>query len=315
MICQACSFAFDGPDQFRHDCCPECGEPALTDERPKPPARPITPESPSLRVSAQGEPEPACVKTGTTFDGLGDGGLPLGGVVLLTGTPGIGKSSQIARLLNRWPGTALYCAYEERSAVIATRIKSFGAMASPDIFVERETFEATEIMDRFGMAVPFVLVLDSLQTVEISDTSLRLGSIPHVLAVRQEASRLVEYHPACTVLVIGHVTKDDRVAGPRTIEHLVDCVIHMEQQGDLRMWKVSKNRLGPAYTFEAAWAATGPAPQDKCYFTDAMIREQAHACSVCGRFNCRCLACAQGGTATARSGGHTCPKEYGDNNA
>jgi DNA repair protein RadA/Sms len=240
MICQICGFA----SGLVFDACPSCGGRASIEEQhfhaAISKAVPIEMPVPRGRVGAQTEPEPACVMTHTVFDRLGNGGLPIGGTILLAGAPGLGKSAQCRWLCARWPATAIYCSYEERLNLVRTRI---GATRG-EVYVDAPSFDAESLDAVWADRAPLLVIVDSLQTADVGE-AYTLGSIAHVLEVRSQATHLAHRHPAATVVLVGHVTRAETIAGPRAIEHLVDIAITMKRnQGGERVWHVSKNRLG-----------------------------------------------------------------------
>jgi DNA repair protein RadA/Sms len=243
MICQVCGFA----SGLIFDACPVC-EGQGTDEQPSvSQAVPIEMPIPQGRVGAKGEPEPACVLTHTVFDRLGHDGLPLGGVILLAGAPGLGKSAQCRLLCARWPATAVYCSYEERLSLVRTRIGAWtpGLYGTHgEVYVDAPPFDAECLDAVWADRVPLLVIVDSLQTADVGE-SYPIGNIAHVLEVQRQATALAHRHPAATVVLIGHVTRAETIAGPRAIEHLVDTTITMKRNhvGE-RVWHVSKNRLG-----------------------------------------------------------------------
>jgi len=173
------------------------------------------------------------------------GGLVPGTVVLLGGDPGIGKSTLLLQLLGgvAQRGPVLYATGEESVAQTALRARRVGA-ASRALRLVAET-DVDVILGHARATPPTVLAVDSIQTVYTSE----LDSIPGAIAqVRECAARLVRYAKttAIPVILVGHVTKDGSIAGPKTLEHLVDCVLHVEGDGAgaYRIVRAHKNRFG-----------------------------------------------------------------------
>lgn len=172
------------------------------------------------------------------------GGLVPGSVTLLGGEPGIGKSTLLLQLVNAWAGRALYVSAEESAQQIRLRAERLDAVGD-DLWLLAET-GLTNIVNALDDVKPSVLIVDSIQTIADGD----LGSAPgSVVQVRGCAHRLVaeaKRRDLPTVLV-GHVTKDGNLAGPRQLEHLVDTVLSFE--GDrhhaLRLLRAVKHRFGP----------------------------------------------------------------------
>ena len=172
------------------------------------------------------------------------GGLVAGSLVLLGGDPGVGKSTLLVQALAGWTrgGGVLYATGEESVAQTAMRAKRVGA-GDRRISVVAETNVET-IVEHARAMRPAVLAIDSIQTVF---TPL-LDSIPGSLAqVRECASRLMQFAKTTgtPTILVGHVTKDGGLAGPKTLEHLVDVVLQLEGDGGpYRILRAHKNRFG-----------------------------------------------------------------------
>ena len=174
------------------------------------------------------------------------GGMVAGSLVLLGGDPGVGKSTLLVQALAGLAGRGrvLYATGEESIAQTAMRARRVGA-ASPALSVVAETdVERILVHARADDPALSVLAIDSIQTVY---TPL-LDSIPGSLAqVRECASRLMQFAKTSGVptIIVGHVTKDGAIAGPRTLEHLVDVVLQLEGDGGpYRILRAHKNRFG-----------------------------------------------------------------------
>lgn len=186
------------------------------------------------------------VSTGLAeLDRVLGGGLVPGAVVLLGGDPGIGKSTLLLQLLGAIAtrGAVLYATGEESVAQTALRARRIGA-AVPGLKLVAET-DVDVILGHARAAPPTVLAVDSIQTVYTSE----LDSIPGAIAqVRECAARLVRFAKTTAIptILVGHVTKDGAIAGPKTLEHLVDCVLHVEGDGAgaYRIVRAHKNRFG-----------------------------------------------------------------------
>ena len=172
------------------------------------------------------------------------GGMVTGSLVLLGGDPGVGKSTLLVQALAGLAsgGRVLYATGEESIAQTAMRARRVGA-ASAALTVVAET-DVERILGHARDAEPVVLAVDSIQTVY---TPL-LDSIPGSLAqVRECASRLMQFAKTTgtPTIIVGHVTKDGAIAGPRTLEHLVDVVLQLEGDGGpYRILRAHKNRFG-----------------------------------------------------------------------
>ena len=180
------------------------------------------------------------------FDRVVGGGLVPGSVVLLAGEPGIGKSTLVLQVVDALVGLGHDCLLatgEEsldqvslRGHRLGLRTGSMRAMATDSLDVIERTCAAEK---------PDVLIVDSIQTIE--DETLDQGAGSPV-QVRECASRLVRLAKTTntTVLIVGHVTKDGGVAGPKALEHVVDAVLSLdgERTGTLRLLRAAKNRFG-----------------------------------------------------------------------
>lgn len=180
------------------------------------------------------------------FDRVLGGGLVAGSLVLLGGDPGIGKSTLLLQAtdhLARTSGPVLYVSGEESAQQIKLRGERMGVRA-PDLLVLAET-SLEKILSHVGQVRPHALVIDSIQTVYTSAIESAPGSVSQV---RETAGRLMIFAKGkgVPVFLVGHVTKDGAIAGPRVLEHMVDTVLYFE--GDAghpyRILRAVKNRFG-----------------------------------------------------------------------
>jgi len=174
------------------------------------------------------------------------GGLVPGAVVLLAGEPGVGKSTLLleAGALAAGHGRVLYVTGEESAAQVRLRADRIGAV-SDDLFLAAET-DFGALLGHVQEVNPSLLIVDSVQTVSAAGVDGVPGGVTQVREVTAALTALAKQRCLTTVLV-GHVTKDGSVAGPRTLEHLVDVVLHFDgdARGQLRMVRAVKNRFGP----------------------------------------------------------------------
>ena len=204
------------------------------------PARPMT----EVDVSAA-----RAVATGVAeLDRVLGGGLVPGAVVLVAGEPGVGKSTlllEAAAAVARSGGRALYVTGEESAAQVRLRAERTGAVHA-GLWLADET-DLAAVLGHIEAVQPQLLVLDSVQTVASADVDGTAGGVAQVREVAAALSRVAKSRSMATLLV-GHVTKDGTVAGPRVLEHLVDVVLAFEgeRHSALRMLRATKNRFGPA---------------------------------------------------------------------
>jgi DNA repair protein RadA/Sms len=189
------------------------------------------------------------VPTGSDeLDRVLGGGLVPGAVLLLAGEPGVGKSTLLLDTAAAWARQgrrALYLTGEESAAQVRLRAERIGAVA-PELFLAAET-DLGAVLGHLDEVQPTLLILDSVQTISSADVDGAAGGVTQVKEVAASLIAAAKARDMATVLV-GHVTKDGGVAGPRSLEHLVDVVLHFEgdRQGPLRLVRAVKNRYGPA---------------------------------------------------------------------
>jgi len=177
------------------------------------------------------------------FDRVLDGGLVPGSVTLVSGEPGIGKSTLLLQIATTWPGRALYVSAEESAQQVRLRATRLGAIDDDTYLVS--AMSLGDIVAAIDKVKPTLVVVDSVQTIADEGIESAPGSVTQV---RECSFRLVQEAKArnIAVLLVGHVTKDGNIAGPRLLEHVVDTVVSFE--GDrlhaLRMVRATKHRFG-----------------------------------------------------------------------
>ncbi len=201
-----------------------------------------------VAVTAQRTPR---IRSGANeFDRVLGGGMVAGQVVLVAGEPGVGKSTLLLEVANRFArshegATVLYVSAEESCEQIGVRAERIGATA-PDLLVADETDLGT-VLGHIEHHNPALIVVDSVQTLASPDVDGRAGGISQVSEVAAVLTRQAKARGVPTLLV-GQSTRENSIAGPRALEHLVDTVLTFE--GDphtqVRLLRAVKNRYGPA---------------------------------------------------------------------
>jgi DNA repair protein RadA/Sms len=175
------------------------------------------------------------------------GGLVSGAVTLLAGEPGIGKSTLLLEVASRaaqHARTVLYVTGEESAAQVRLRAERIGALR-PRLLLAAET-DLSTVLGHVEETSPDLLVVDSVQTIASDAVDGVAGNTTQVREVAAALIRIAKARGMATVLV-GHVTKDGGIAGPRVLEHLVDVVCQFEgdRHSRLRLLRAVKNRYGP----------------------------------------------------------------------
>ena len=174
------------------------------------------------------------------------GGLVPGTVALLAGEPGVGKSTLLleAGALAAERSVVLYVTGEESAAQVRQRADRIGAITD-DLYLAAET-DLAALLAHVEAVRPTLLIVDSVQTISAAGIEGAPGGVTQVREITSALVSLAKQRILTTVLV-GHVTKDGSIAGPRSLEHLVDVVLHFEgdSRGRLRMIRALKNRFGP----------------------------------------------------------------------
>ncbi|MEA2190030.1 MAG: hypothetical protein QOI73_151, partial [Solirubrobacteraceae bacterium] len=239
-----------------HGQCPGCGAwNTLVEERAEPPkgargaARSGVAARRPVRLADVSTERVPRLRTGIgELDRVLGGGLVPGSLVLLGGSPGIGKSTLTNMALGNLEAAGrrtLYVSGEESAAQIRLRAERLtgggGALGVPVLAeTDLDTILATLRAER-----PQVCVIDSVQTMHAADLSGAPGSVGQV---REVAGRIMQVAKAddVAVLLVGHVTKEGSLAGPRVLEHLVDCVLQFEGERErtYRTLRALKNRFG-----------------------------------------------------------------------
>ena len=174
------------------------------------------------------------------------GGLVPGSLVLISGEPGVGKSTlllEIAKRLAESGLRTLYVSAEESTAQTRLRAERLGALHK-ELFLLAET-DLGVVADQIDAVQPGALIIDSVQTVYAPELDGAPGTVSQVREVTTRAMQLAKQR-GITTLLVGHVTKEGSLAGPKTLEHMVDCVLSFESSrgGPHRVLRATKNRFG-----------------------------------------------------------------------
>src|SRR5690348_2641008 len=182
------------------------------------------------------------------FDRVTGGGFVRGSVLLLGGDPGIGKSTlliQAAAALAGHRQHAVYISGEEAVAQVRLRAERLGLSQTP-VQLAAETSVEDIIATLSEGKIPRLVVIDSIQTMWTDTVESAPGTVTQVRASAQALIRFAKKSGA-TIILVGHVTKDGQIAGPRVVEHMVDAVLSFEGEGShqFRILRAVKNRFGP----------------------------------------------------------------------
>ncbi|MEP9416685.1 DNA repair protein RadA [Gordonia sp. VNQ95] len=209
----------------------------------------ITPTSPAVPITAVDAATSSAVPTGIgEFDRVLGRGVVPGSVILLAGEPGVGKSTLLLETVKHWAQSgrrALYITGEESAGQVRMRAERTDAVHE-NIYLAAESDLAT-ILGHVDAVNPSLMIVDSVQTVVASGADGVTGGVTQIRAVTTALVSLAK-NRGIAVILVGHVTKDGAVAGPRSLEHLVDVVLSFEgdRHSSLRMVRGIKNRFGAA---------------------------------------------------------------------
>ena len=219
------------------------------------------------------------------------GGVVEGSMVLVGGDPGIGKSTLLTQLsanLSARGDKVLYVSGEESMRQIKLRATRLGADGS-GFYVLAEN-DVSIIEERMLAIQPRAMVIDSIQTMYRTDISSAPGSVSQVRECAAHIMRLAKMND-CAVLLVGHVTKEGAIAGPRVLEHMVDAVLYFEgdRSSQYRLLRAVKNRFGSVNEL-GMFEMTGEGMREVTNASETLLSERAHDASGC------VVMCAMEGT-------------------
>jgi DNA repair protein RadA/Sms len=278
FACQACGFQ----SSKWLGRCPDCGDwNSFAEERETAAPAAANARDPRAPLEMGSRPKPYEMIDGAEaerfpsgigeFDRVLGGGIVPGSMVLIGGEPGIGKSTlllQVAHLLGRTGGAVLYVSGEESEKQIKLRGERLG-ITGGGLFLMGETC-LERILEEVETMKPAALVVDSVQTIYSTKFTSAPGTISQV---REVATQLlfVAKGRGITTFLIGHVTKDGNLAGPKSLEHIVDTVLYFEgeKQQHHRIVRAVKNRFGAVSemgVFEMTGEGLKPVPNPSAFF-------------------------------------------------
>lgn len=239
--------------------CPDCGSwgtveqiAVLTPISGTATGRAVAPSTPAVPISSIDPGSTKHFPSGVgELDRVLGGGLVPGSVTLLAGDPGVGKSTLLLEVVHRWAESgrrALYLSGEESAGQIRLRAERTGC-THDEVFLAAES-DLQTALGHIEQVRPTLIVVDSVQTMSTAESDGVPGGVTQVRAVTTALTSYVKAarSPGIALILVGHVTKDGAIAGPRSLEHLVDVVLHFEgdRSSALRMVRGVKNRFGAA---------------------------------------------------------------------
>lgn len=268
--------------------CPECGSWNSMSEQAAPEEAPVKKlkrepgaGAQALRVDQVPGEESQRLSTGVgELDRVLGGGAVEGSMLLVGGDPGIGKSTlltQVSANMARQGLRVLYVSGEESARQVKLRAGRLGAQQAGFYVLPENDMEV--VAQRLDQLEPQVCVVDSIQTMYLPDMASAPGSVSQV---REAAARLMRFAKlsGCVLFLVGHVTKEGAIAGPRVLEHMVDAVLYFEgdRQHQYRLLRAVKNRFGSVNEL-GMFEMTGEGMREVPGASEALLSERAHGMS------------------------------------
>lgn len=272
--------------------CGECQawgtviEAATSTRRPRVGPAVLSPEEQARPISELNAEPGNHVPTGIKeLDRVLGGGIVPGASILVSGEPGVGKSTLLLNLASQVANSGsktLYASAEESGAQVRLRAERTGAL-SDSLFLASTTDLAT-ILGQVEHITPSLMVVDSVQTIQAGNVDSLAGGPAQVREVTSSLIRVAK-EKSIAVVIVGHVTKDGQIAGPRTLEHLVDIVCHFEgdRQTSMRFIRALKNRFGPTDEvgcFEMTETGIQEVPDPSSLFRSANSHASSGTCTT-----------------------------------
>ena len=243
--------------------------------------------SPAVQLNKLEAPEYMRIKTGTEeLDRVLGGGLVSGSVVLISGEPGIGKSTLLMQICGNIANKGkkiLYVSGEESPSQLKMRANRLG-IDSDSLFIQTET-NLDAIVEEIKRIAPDIVIADSVQTIYSESSSSMPGSVNQV---KEASSRFISIakNEGISIFLVGHVNKDGGIAGPKVLEHMVDAVLHFEGEREhaYRIIRSVKNRFGSTNeigVFEMTSEGLNEVPNPSEALMSGRPKNVSGNCAVC----------------------------------
>lgn len=296
-----------------YGCCPGCNEwntmeeDVITQQQQKAARTPVKTVS-AYRIDEISSEDEIRFKTGMTeLDRVLGGGIVKGSLVLLSGDPGIGKSTILLQICEHLGNkiSTLYISGEESARQIKLRAKRLG-VTTENLMIMCQT-DVQSIVEYIRTNKPDLVIVDSIQTMSVSEINSTPGSITQV---RESTNFFTQCAKSLgiPIIIVGHVNKDGNIAGPKVLEHIVDCVLYFEGERHLsyRILRAVKNRYGSTNeigVFEMLDKGLKEVPNPSLMLISGKPKNTAGTCVACVMEGTRpILAEVQGLVATTNYG-------------